>query len=127
MTVSEAVRDVGALVPTPNDDAQPRRFADFATFCDALDFAAAGDLGFNFHDARGTLTRVYPYSELRADALIAAQRLIAMGIAPGDRVALIADQGAWKSPVEGALSFHAARNAPSRARMARIDGQVFYR
>ena len=93
MTVSEAVRNAAALVPTPNDDAHPRRYADFATFCDALDFAATGDLGFNFHDARGTLTQVYPYAQLRADALIAARRLIALGIAPGDRVALIAETG----------------------------------
>ena len=93
MTVSEAVRDVAALVPTPNDDAQPRRFADFATFCDALDYAAAGERGFNFHDARGTLSRVYPFAELRSDALVAAHRLIAHGIAPGDRVALIAETG----------------------------------
>jgi fatty-acyl-CoA synthase len=93
MTVSEAVRDVAALVPTPNDDAQPRRFADFATFCDALDYAAAGERGFNFHDARGTLSRVYPFAELRADALVAAHRLIAHGIVPGDRVALIAETG----------------------------------
>ena len=98
MTVSEAARDATALVPTPNDptpndDAQPRRFADFATFCDALDYAAAGQRGFNFHDARGTLSRVYPYSESRSDAVIAARRLIARGIAPGDRVALIAETG----------------------------------
>ncbi len=93
MTVSEAVRDVGALVPTPNDDAQPRRFADFATFCDALDYAALGDRGFNFHDARGALARVYPYSQLRTDALVAAQQLIALGIKPADRVALIAETG----------------------------------
>eukprot|EP01037_Dinobryon_pediforme_P012854 gene12854-12954_t len=93
MTVSDAVRASDTLVPTPNDDAQPRRFSDFATFCDALDYAATGDRGFNFHDARGTLARVYPYRELRADALIAARRLIALGIAPGDRVALIAETG----------------------------------
>jgi len=93
MTVSEADRHATALVPTPNDDAQPRRYADFATFCDALDYAANGQRGFNFHDARGTLSRAYPYSELRADAVIAARRLIARGIAPGDRVALIAETG----------------------------------
>jgi fatty-acyl-CoA synthase len=93
MTVSEAVRTAGALVPTPNDDAQPRRYADFATFCDALDYAAQGERGFNFHDARGTLVQVYPYAQLRADALVAARRLVALGIAPGDRVALIAETG----------------------------------
>lgn len=93
MTVSEAVRDAAAQVPTPNDDAQPRRFSDFATFCDALDYAAAGKRGFNFHDARGTLTLAYPYAQLRTDALVAARRLIALGIVPGDRVALIAETG----------------------------------
>ncbi|MCW1984411.1 UNVERIFIED_ORG: fatty-acyl-CoA synthase [Sphingomonas sp. R1F5B] len=82
-----------ALVPTPNDDAQPRRYADFATFCDALDYAAQGERGFNFHDPRGTLTQVYPFSQLRSDALAAARRLVARGIKPGDRLALIAETG----------------------------------
>jgi fatty-acyl-CoA synthase len=94
MTVSDAVREKPVLVPTPNDDALPRRYSDFATFCDALDYAAQGTLGFNFHDARGTLARVYPYSELRSDALLAARRMAANGVAAGDRVALIAETGA---------------------------------
>lgn len=93
MTVSAAVKEKMALVPTPNDDAQPRRYADFATFCDALDYAAQGERGFNFHDPRGTLARVYPFSQLRADALVAARRLIARGVKPGDRLALIAETG----------------------------------
>jgi fatty-acyl-CoA synthase len=81
------------LVPTPNEDSLPRRFADFATFGEALDYAATGNRGFNFHDPRGNLVRVYPFSELRTDALTAANRLIAHGIAKGDRVALIAETG----------------------------------
>src|SRR3990167_4342911 len=93
MTVSNAVADKAILVPTPNIDVQPRRYADFDTFCDALDYAAKGVLGFNFHDPRGTLSRVYPYSELREDALVAARRLMAMGVVPGDRVALVAETG----------------------------------
>lgn len=93
MTVSAAVAEKTALVSTPNDDAQPRRYADFATFCEALDYAAQGERGFNFHDPRGTLTRVYPFAELRADALVAARRLLARGIVPGDRIALIAETG----------------------------------
>jgi fatty-acyl-CoA synthase len=28
-----------------------------STFCDALDYAAQGERGFNFHDPRGTLKR----------------------------------------------------------------------
>ena len=37
--------------------------------------------------------RPYPYAEMRADALAAAYRLRAAGVAPGDRVALIAETG----------------------------------
>ena len=45
----------------------------------------------NFHDARGQLTRAYPFSELREDALANAQRLMALGLKPGDRLALVAE------------------------------------
>jgi len=78
---------------TPTLDAQPRRNADFATLGDALDYAATGQRGLNFHDPRGTLTRAYPYSELREDALANARRLMGLGLVPGDRVALIAETG----------------------------------
>jgi fatty-acyl-CoA synthase len=81
------------LVPTPNEDDLPRRFADFSTFGDALDYAAEGKRGLNFHDPRGNLARVYPYRELREDALVAARRFIARGIEKGDRIALIAETG----------------------------------
>jgi len=83
-----------ALMPLPTEDALPRRFSDFATMGEALDYAAEGTRGFNFHDPRGQLTRPYPYSELRSDALACAYRLIAHGIAPGDRIALVAETGA---------------------------------
>ena len=93
--VSTAKASTGAppLVPTPNDDTLPRRFADFATFGESLDYAAQGLRGLNFHDPRGNLTRVYPFSELRTDALAMARRLIAHGIRPGDRIALVAETG----------------------------------
>ncbi len=82
-----------ALVPTPTVDALPRRFADFETLGAALDYAATGVRGLNFHDARGTLTTPYPFAQLRVDALANARRLIAAGIAPGDRIALVAETG----------------------------------
>ncbi|MBO9519137.1 MAG: fatty acyl-AMP ligase [Porphyrobacter sp.] len=81
------------LTPTPNDCALPRIRADFATFNEAIDYAAKSEKGFNFYDARGTIERVYPYSELRVDALAMAKRLIAAGIGKGDRVALVAETG----------------------------------
>ncbi len=106
-------------VATPTHDPLPRRFADFATLGEALDYAASGDRGFNFHDARGAIKRPYRYAQLRTDALDAALRLAAMGIAPGDRVALIAETsaefaalffgtvyaGAWPVPLPLPTSF----------------------
>ena len=79
------------LIPTPNDCPLPRRRSDFATFNEAIDYAARSKKGLNFHDARGILERVYPYSELRQDALAMARRLIAAGIGKEDRVALVAE------------------------------------
>src|SRR3954453_18085879 len=78
---------------TPTLDKLPRRLADFRTIGEALDYAAQGRRGLNFHDARGTLTRAYPYSELREDALTAAPRFVALGLKPEDRVALVAETG----------------------------------
>ena len=80
-------------VPTPTVDSLERRFSDFETLGDALDYAALGARGLNFHDARGQLARPYPYAELRHDALAMARRLIANGIKPTDRIALIAETG----------------------------------
>jgi len=78
---------------TPTLDKQPRRLADFGTVDEALDYAAQGRRGLNFHDARGSLTQSYGYAELRADALTNAQRFIALGIEAGDRIAMVAETG----------------------------------
>jgi fatty-acyl-CoA synthase len=91
------------LLPTPTADALPRRFADFETLGDALDYAARGVRGLNFHDPRGVLVRAYPYVELRSDALAAARRLIAAGVRPKDRIAIVAET----SPEFAALFFGA--------------------
>jgi fatty-acyl-CoA synthase len=79
---------------TPTVDSLPRRIADFDTLGEALDYAATGRRGLNFHDARGTLERSYTYAELREDALLHARRFLALGTKPGDRVALVAETGA---------------------------------
>src|SRR5215217_8277966 len=78
---------------TPTLDTLPRRLADFATLGDALDYAAQGRRGLNFHDARGSLAQSYTFRELREDALVAAHRFIALAIEPGDRIALVAETG----------------------------------
>ena len=79
---------------TPTLDNLPRRLADFESIGEALDYAAEGRRGLNFHDARGTITQAYPYSELREEALVHARRFIALGIERGDRIALVAETGA---------------------------------
>mgnify|MGYP003340087957 CR=1 FL=1 len=81
-------------LPTPTTDELPRIFAEFATLGEALDYAASGVRGLNFHDARGNLARPYPFSELRQDAIECAYRLIAHGVRPQDRIALVAETGA---------------------------------
>ncbi|WP_260482303.1 fatty acyl-AMP ligase [Sphingomicrobium flavum] len=86
--------DLAPAGATPTTDSHPRRIADFETLGEALDYAAMGRRGMNFHDARGTLVRSYPYAELREDSLAHAQRFIALGLNPGDRVALVAETGA---------------------------------
>jgi N-acetylmuramoyl-L-alanine amidase len=45
------------------------------------------------------------------------------------KIARIAHEGTWKSPVEGALFFHAKHVSPGwrLTRLARIDNHVFYR
>ena len=78
---------------TPTQDSLPRRFSDFATLGEALDYAATGKRGLNFHDMRGALARPYPYSEMRDDALNMAYRLISHGIRKDDRIALVAETG----------------------------------
>jgi len=112
------------LRPTPTEDQLPRRMADFATLGEALDYAATGVRGLNFHDPRGNLLRAYPFAELREDALAMARRLIAAGIKPEDRVALIAETGtefaalffgvvyagAWPVPLPLPTSFGGAQS-----------------
>jgi fatty-acyl-CoA synthase len=91
---ASVVKELAPAGATPTLDKLPRRLADFGTIGEALDYAAQGRRGLNFHDARGTLTRGYTYSELREDALAAARRFVTLGIKPGDRIALVAETGA---------------------------------
>ncbi len=88
------VAGMNMLEPTPIEDNLARRYSDFETLGEALDYAARGVRGLNFHDARGTLVRPYRFSELRDDALECAYRLIAHGVKPEDRIALVAETGA---------------------------------
>ncbi len=104
----------GAIAPvvTPTHDRLERRFADFSTLGEALDYAATGLRGFNFFDARASLVRAYPFAELRADAILGAHRLIAAGVKPGDRVALIAETSAEFAQLFFAAIYAAALPTP---------------
>ncbi len=79
---------------TPTFDGLARRRASFGTLGQALDYAALGAKGMNFHDARADLVHGYRYAQLAADARAGARTLVAAGVQPGDRVALIAETGA---------------------------------
>ena len=84
---------MSAMASTPTKDSLQRRFSDFATLGAALDYAARGKRGLNFHDMRGQLARPYPYREMREDALKMAYRLISHGVQKDDRIALVAETG----------------------------------
>ena len=89
----QSAADLAPPGATPTCDSQPRRIADFATLGEALDYAAQGRRGMNFHDARGTLQQPYSYAELREDAVQHARRFLALGLQKGDRLALVAETG----------------------------------
>lgn len=88
---SDTAAETTTLSQTPTHCPLPRRFADFATLTDAIDYAAQGERGTNFYNARGHLLAVLPYSQLRREAIDLARRMIGFGVKPGDRVALIAE------------------------------------
>lgn len=117
--VRTAAVETPKAIATPTEDTLARRFADFDTLGEALDYAASGQRGLNFHDARGSLTRPYRFAELRDDALAMARRLIAAGIEPAQRIAIVAETspefaalffgviyaGAWPVPLPLPTSF----------------------
>ncbi|HZZ34130.1 MAG TPA: fatty acyl-AMP ligase, partial [Caulobacteraceae bacterium] len=77
--------------PTPTAPERKIRIGDFPTVAAALDHAAGPSTGINFHSVRGELTEVLPYPLLQTQARALAGRMLAAGLAPGDRVALAAE------------------------------------
>jgi fatty-acyl-CoA synthase len=80
-----------SVKPTPTEHGLKRRYADFSTLAEALDYAARGETGCNFYTGRGKLFAVLSYAELREQAQDIAYRLHGLGLKRGDRVALVAD------------------------------------
>lgn len=79
------------ILPTPSsNDSLPLIRGDFATLAETLDYAARGQTGLNFYDAKGNLALSLTYFELRDKSRIMAQHLIGLGLERGDRVGVIA-------------------------------------
>jgi len=83
-----------AMSPTPTDNGLAQRLGDFGTLTSALDYAAAGRGGMNFYTARGELSAVLGWERMREEAVVLAGRLLARGLVPGDRVAIVAETDA---------------------------------
>ena len=72
----------------------PQNLGEFDTLADALDYAAGGETGFNFHSSRGEIDSILPYAVLRDLARETARRLRSLGLHRGDRVGVVAETGA---------------------------------
>jgi fatty-acyl-CoA synthase len=68
-----------------------KRYADFGTLGEALDYAAQGPTGLNFFSGKGELVEALPYRILREQALALAGKMLAAGLEPGERIALVAE------------------------------------
>ena len=79
------------MTPTPTAPDRTVRKGDFKTIAEALDFAATQVTGVNIHSLRGEMVEVLPYATLAEQARTLAGRLLALGLHPGDRVAIAAD------------------------------------
>ncbi len=78
-------------MPTPgkNSSLAPK-VGGFSTICEALDYAAQGETGYNFFNLRGEATAVLPYSDLREQARTLARKM-ANRFERGSRLAVIAE------------------------------------
>ena len=84
--------DRWAVVPTPSHNVSlPFRRGGFASLAEALDYAARGETGLNFFDARGKLLNSLPYRQLRFEAQSFARRLMSAGFGRGERLVIVAD------------------------------------
>ena len=79
------------MTPTPTAPDRRTRKGDFNTLSEALDFAAQQPTGINLHSLRGELLHALTYEELAQRSRALASRLLAIGLVPGDRVALAAE------------------------------------
>lgn len=83
--------EASVVSATPTINLLSQRRANFTTLVESLEYAAQGETGHNFYDAKGNLKSVLTYKDLCANAKIIARRLSGLGLARNSRVALIAD------------------------------------
>jgi fatty-acyl-CoA synthase len=94
---------------TPTRSGIPRK-TDFDTLAAALDYAAEAATGFTFYSSRGEPLQALNYAEMRDLVEARARRLAGLGLATGDRVAMIGE-----TTPDFVITFLAA-SAPGRAR-----------
>ncbi|WP_174299517.1 fatty acyl-AMP ligase [Caulobacter sp. S45] len=82
------------MSPTPTSPDRTLPATGHPTLAAALDAAAQQPTGLNIYGLRGELVEAVPYAGLRERALALAGRLQASGLAPGDRVGLVAETSA---------------------------------
>jgi fatty-acyl-CoA synthase len=84
-------RSKAKMKPTPTDHRLPKRKGDFDSLSQALDYAAAGETGYNFYDGGGNISAVLPFKNLQKEARSLARRLLGLGPKRGARVGLVAE------------------------------------
>ncbi len=84
-------KDTTKPVKTPTRNTVSVRQGDFKNLAEALDYAAAGQTGYNFYSRRGSLYRAMPYSALRHEARILARKLLYLKVPRGACVAIVAN------------------------------------
>jgi fatty-acyl-CoA synthase len=68
-----------------------QRRADFASVPEMLDYAAQGQTGISFYNAKGDLLSALTWREVRERAQVTARKLIGAGFAVGERLLITAD------------------------------------
>lgn len=78
-------------MPTPSTNTElALKVGGFSTICEALDYAAQGETGYNFFNLRGEAVSVLTYKDLRDEAKLLARKL-AGRFERGSRLAIIAE------------------------------------
>ena len=123
----------GDIAPTPTLCAQPRRFSDFATLGEALDYAAQRHARHSISTTRAARwCAPIPMPSCARTRSAPPTGCIARGVKPGDRIALIAETGpefaalffgaiyagAWPVPLPLPTSFGGTRSLYRPARRA---------